>query len=99
MKEEELLFVATSELDYLRRVWPKTLFVFMSRYQQDLERLRKECKERSVVDNRGTVCIVESISRGIWASTLPSTTWNSRSCGVVPAMWSTVWKGTAQNWY
>ena len=78
MEEEELPFVATSELDYLRRVWPKTLFVFMSRYQQDLERLRKECKERF-----GTVRIVESISSGIWASTLPSTTWNSRSCGVV----------------
>ena len=46
MEEEELPFVATSELDHFRRVWPKTLFIFMSRYQQDLERLRKECKER-----------------------------------------------------
>ena len=46
MEEEELPFVTTSKLDYLRRVWPKTLFIFMSRYQQDLEHLRKECKER-----------------------------------------------------
>ena len=46
MEEEELPFVATSELDYLRWVWPKTLFIFMWGYQQDLERLRKECKER-----------------------------------------------------
>ena len=37
----------------------------------------------SVVRNLGTVHIVESISSGILASTLPSTTWNSRSCGVV----------------
>ena len=44
MGEEELPFVAVSELDYLRRIWPRALFVFMSRYQQDLERLRKECK-------------------------------------------------------
>ena len=43
MGEEELPFVATSELD---RVWPRDLFVFMSRYQQDLECLWKECKER-----------------------------------------------------
>ena len=46
MGEEDLPFVATSELDYLRRIWPRALFVFMSIYQQDLERLRKECKER-----------------------------------------------------
>ena len=46
MGEEELPFVATSELDYLRRIWPLALFVFMSRYQQDLERMRKEYKER-----------------------------------------------------
>ena len=35
MGEEELPFVAMSEIDYLR-----ALFVFMSRYQQDLECLR-----------------------------------------------------------
>ena len=46
MEEEELPFVAMSELDYLRRIWPRASFVFMSRYQQDLECLRKECKER-----------------------------------------------------
>ena len=46
MVEEELPFVAMSELDYLRRIWLRALFLFMSRYQQDLERMRKECKER-----------------------------------------------------
>ena len=35
--EEALPFVAMSELDYLRRIWPRAWFVFMSRYQQDLE--------------------------------------------------------------
>ena len=37
MGEEVLPFVAMCELDYLRRIWPRALFVFMSRYQQDLE--------------------------------------------------------------
>ena len=46
MGEEELSFVSLSELDYLRRIWPRALFAFMTRYQQDLERKRKECKER-----------------------------------------------------
>ena len=36
MGEEELPFVATNELDYLRRIWPRALFAFMTRYQQDL---------------------------------------------------------------
>ena len=44
MGEEE--FVSLSELDYLRRIWPRAVFAFMTRYQQDLERKRKECKER-----------------------------------------------------
>ena len=46
MGEEELPFVATSELNYLRRIWPRALLAFMTRHQQDLERKRKECKER-----------------------------------------------------
>ena len=46
MGADELPFVATSELNYLRRVWPRALFAFMTRYQQDLEYMWKECKER-----------------------------------------------------
>ena len=38
MVEEELPFVALGDLDYLRRIWPRTVFTFMTRYQQDLER-------------------------------------------------------------
>ena len=42
MGEEELPFVVTSELNYLRRIWLRALFAFMTRHQQDLERQRKE---------------------------------------------------------
>ena len=38
--------MALSELNCLHQGWPKPLFVFMSRYQHDLERMRKDCKER-----------------------------------------------------
>ena len=31
MEEEDLPFVALSELNCLRQIWPKPLFVFMSR--------------------------------------------------------------------
>ena len=44
--EEDLPLVSISELDYLRRTWPRSVFAFMTRYQQDLELKRKECKER-----------------------------------------------------
>ena len=46
MGKEDLPFVALSELDCLCNDWPQLLFVFMSRYQHDLERMRRECKER-----------------------------------------------------
>ena len=46
MEDEDLSFVALSELNCLRLDWPKTLFVFMSRYQCDLERMRKDCRKR-----------------------------------------------------
>ena len=44
MEDEDLPFVTLGELDCLCRIWPKILFVFvfMSRYQHDLERMRKE---------------------------------------------------------
>ena len=83
MGEEELPFVATSELDYLRRIWPRALFVFVSRYQQDLERMRKECKERFGCTQSGNCTHCGKYIQRIWASTLPFTTYNSRSCGAV----------------
>ena len=46
MEEENLPLVVLSELDCMHQSWPKPLFVFMSRYQHDLERMRRECKER-----------------------------------------------------
>ena len=46
MEEEDLPFVALSELNCLRQGWSKPLFVFMSRYQHDLEQMRNKCKER-----------------------------------------------------
>ena len=44
--DEDLPFVSISELDYLRRIWPRAVFAFMTRYQHDLELKWKECKER-----------------------------------------------------
>ena len=94
MGEEELPFVATSELDYLRRIWPRALFAFMTRYQQDLERKRKECKERFGCTQSWncTHCgkyIQMDLGKHIAFNHLElAQLWRC------PVMWCTVWKGT-----
>ena len=59
MREEELPFVATSELDYLSHIWPQSI------YQEDLERSGRNARNGLVVHNQETVHIVASISRWI----------------------------------
>ena len=46
LEAEEFPFVPLSELSCLRLDWPRTLPTFMSRYQFDLDQMRKECRER-----------------------------------------------------
>ena len=46
LADEEWPLVTLSDLGCLRLEWPKTLFTFMSRYQFDLDQMRKECRER-----------------------------------------------------
>ena len=97
MGEEELPFVATSELNYLRRIWPRALFTFMTRHQQDLERKRKECKERfgCTQSRNGTHCgkhIQMDLGKHIAFYHLElAQLWRC------PVMWYTMWKGTAQD--
>ena len=97
MGEEELPLVSLSELDYLRRIWPRAIFAFMTRYQQDLERRRKECKERFGCTQSGncTHCgkyIQMDLGKHIAFYHLElAQLWRC------PVMWCTVWKGTAQD--
>ena len=97
MEVEDLPFVALSELNCLRQGWPKHLFVFMSRYQQDLERMRKECKERFGCTQSGncTHCgkfIQQNLSKHIALFHMElAQLWR---CLVT---WCTAWKGTAQD--
>ena len=97
MEEENLPFVALSELNCLRQVWPKPLFVFMSRYQHDLERMRTECKERFGCTQSGncTHCskyIQQNLGKHIALFHMElAQLWRC------PVTWCTVWKGTAQD--
>ena len=58
LEDEELPFVALSELCCLRLDWPRTLITCMSRYQFDLDQMRKECRERFGSTQSGvcTIC-------------------------------------------
>ena len=97
MGEEELPLVSLSELDYLHRIWPRDIFAFMTRYQQDLERRRKECKERfgCTQSENCTHCgkyIQMDLGKHIAFYHLElAQLWRC------PVMWCTVWKGTAQD--
>ena len=97
MEGEDLPFVALSELNCLPQVWPKTLYVFMSRYQHDLERMRKECKERFGCTQLGncTHCgkyIQHNLGKHIALYHMElAQLWRC------PVTWCTVWKGTAQD--
>ena len=89
--------MSLSELDYLRRTWPRAVFAFMTRYQQDLELKRKECKERFGCTQSGncTHCgkyIQIDLGKHIAFYHLElAQLWRC------PVMWCTVWKGTAQD--
>ena len=97
MEDEDLPCVALSELNCLRLYWPKTLFVFMSRYQHDLERMRKECRECFGCTQSGncTHCgkyIQQNLGEHIALYHMElAQLWRC------PVTWCTVWKGTAQD--
>ena len=85
------------ELGCLRIDWPKTLFVFMSRYQHDLERMQKECRECFGCTQSGncTHCgkyIQQNLGKHIALYHMElAQLWRC------PVMWCTVQKGTAQD--
>ena len=97
MGEEDLPFVALSELDCLRQGWPQHLFVFMSGYQHDLELMRRECQERFGCMQSGncTHCgkhIQSNLGKNIALFHIElAQLWRC------PVTWCTVWKGTAQD--
>ena len=97
LEEEELPFVTLSKLGCLRLDWPKTLFMFMSRYQFDLDQMRKECRERFGSTQSGTCTscgkhIQQNLGRHIALYHMElAQLWRC------PVTWCTVWKGTAQD--
>ena len=77
--------------------WPKTLFTFMSRYQFDLDQMRKDCRERfgSTQSGNCTHCgkhIQQNLGKHIALYHMELTQlWRC------PVTWCTVWKGTVQD--
>ena len=97
LEDEDLPFVTLSELGCLRLDWPKTLFTFMSRYQSDLDQMRKDCRESfgSTQSGSCTHCgkhIQQNLGKHIVLYHIElAQLWR---CSVT---WCTVWKGTAQD--
>ena len=97
MEDEELPFVAFSDLGCLRLDWPRALFTFMARYQFDLDQMRKECRERfgSTQSGACTTCgkhIQQNLGRHVAIYHMElAQLWRC------PVTWSMVWKGTSQD--
>ena len=97
LEEEELPFVAMSELGCLRLDWPTTLFTLMSRYQFDLDQMCKDCRERfgSTQSGSCTHCgkhIQQNLGKHVALYHMElAQLWRC------PVTWCTVWKGTAQD--
>ena len=97
LADEEWPLVTLSDIGCLRREWPKPLFTFMSRYQFDLDQMRKECRERfgSTQSGRCTTCskhIQMNLGKHVALYHMElAQLWR------YPVSWCTVWKGTAQD--
>ena len=97
LEDEELPFVASSELGCLRLDWPNTLFTFMSRYQFDLDQMWKECRQWFGSTQSGTCAtcgkhIQQNLGKHIALYHMElAQLWRC------PVTWCTVWKGTAQD--
>ena len=97
LADEEFPFVPLSELSCLCLDWPRTLLMFMSRYQFDLDQMRKECRERFGSRQSGncTICgklILRNLGRHVALYHMElAQLWRC------PVSWCTIWKGTAQD--
>ena len=97
MEEEDLPFVALSELNCLRQGWPKPLFVFMSSYQHDRERMRRECKERFGCTQSGNCTHCGKFIQMNLCKHIALFHMELAQLWRYPVTWCTVWKGTAQD--
>ena len=94
---EDLPFVSISELEYLRRTWPRAVFAFLTRYQQDLELKRKECKERFGCTQSGNCTHCGKYIQMDLGKHFAFYHLDLAQLWRCPVMWCTVWKGTAQD--
>ena len=97
LEEEELPFVALSELGCLRLDWPKILFTFMSRYQFDLDQMCKNCRERFGSTQSGTCTTCGKHIQQNMGNHIALYHMELAQLWRHPVTWCTVWKGTAQD--
>ena len=77
--------------------WPKTLFTFRSRYQFDLDQMRKDCRERFGSTHSGTCTTCGKHIQQNLGKHIALYHMELAQLWLCPVMWCTVWNGTAQD--
>ena len=98
LADEEWPLVTLSDLGCLRLDWPKPLFTFMSRYQFDLDPMRKECRERFGSTQSGTCTTYGKHIQINLGKHIALYHMELAQLWCCPVAWCTVWKGTAQDY-
>ena len=97
MEDEDLEFMALSELNCLRLDWPKTLFVFMSKYKCDLEWMRRDCRERFGCTQSGNCAHCGKYIQLDLGKHIALYHMELAQLWRCPVTWCMVWKGTGQD--
>ena len=97
LADEEFPLVTLSDLGCLRLDWPTALFTFMSRYQFDLDQMRKECREQFGSTQSGTCMTCGKHMQQNLGKHIALYHMELAQLWRCPVSWCTAWKGTAQD--
>ena len=97
MGQEEWPQVPLCEIGCLRLDWPKDLFVFVGRYQLELEQMRKACRDRIGPAAAGTCPTCDKYIQVNLGKHVALYHLDLAQLWRCPVAWCPVWKGTSQD--
>ena len=97
MAQEDWPLVTLSDIGCLRLDWPKDLFMFVGRYQCELEQMRKSCRECFGYTASGTCPTCEKYIQVNLGKHVALYHLDLAQLWRCPVPWCTVWKESSQD--